>query len=98
MEPYSDILVSMSILDTTIKRYVQASESKKRDILPVLKLSIADHYGKMMTNSLDILSELGESKKNLLDWVDKLNYSPNKIEYKKQIYQSLDKYGKYYLD
>ena len=31
MEPYSDILISMSVLDTTIKRYLQASDAKKSD-------------------------------------------------------------------
>ena len=98
MEPYSNILISMSILDTTIKRYIQADKSKKRDILPVLRLSIANQYDSMIAGSLEILAELGESKEVVLGWTEKLNYNPSKIQYKKQIYKDLDRYRKYYLD
>ena len=98
MEPYSNILISMSILDTTIKRYIQGDESKKRDMLPVLRLSIANQYDSMIAGSLEILAELGESKEVVLGWVEKLNYNPSNIQYKKQIYRDLDRYRKYYLD
>ena len=98
MEPYSNILISMSILDTTIKRYIQGDESKKRDMLPVLRLSIANQYDSMIAGSLEILAELGESKEVVLGWAEKLNYNPSKIQYKKQIYRDLDRYRKYYLD
>ena len=58
MEPYSDILISMSVLDTTIKRYIQGDDSKKSDMLDVLKLSVANNFDSMVENARDILSEL----------------------------------------
>ena len=98
MEPYSDILISMSVLDTTIKRYIQASDSKKRDMLDVLKLSVANQYSSMVSNAEDILIELSEGKEVLSYWIEKLLYDPSRIELKKKVYEKLDKYGKYYLD
>ena len=98
MEPYSDILISMSVLDTTIKRYLQASDAKKSDMLDVLKVSIANQYGDMVKNAKDVLVELNESDKTLSSWIDKLEYSPSRIRSKKKIYGKLNKYGKYYLD
>ena len=98
MEPYSDILISMAILDTTIKRYIQAEGLKKEDMISVLRLSVSNQYGNMVRNAEDILAVLSEDNKNLSDWIKKLAYSPNPIESKKEIYKKLDKYGKYYLD
>ncbi len=98
LEPYADILISVSVLDTVIKRYIQADDNKKKDVLPVLRLSVSNQYRDIVKNSLDILAEIEESTKTLLDWDKKLNYNPERIKYKIKIYQDLDKYGKYYLD
>ena len=98
MEPYSDILISMAILDTTIKRYIQAEGLKKEDMISVLRLSVSNQYGNMVRNAEDILAVLSEDSKRLSGWIKKLAYSPNPIESKKEIYEKLDKYGKYYLD
>ena len=98
MEPYSDILISISVIDTAIKRYIQANDTKKSDMLDVLKLSVANHYQNMVRNAKDILAELGVGGKTLFNWIDRLGYSPRRIELKKKIYEKLDEYRKYYLD
>ena len=101
LEPYSNIVISVAILDTTIKRYLQASESKQGDILSVLKLSVADQYIKVLENSHDILRLINAEDQDssaLEEWNEKLNYKPNRIEFKKDIYKHLAEYGKYYLD
>ena len=98
MEPYSDILISISVIDTAIKRYIQADETKKNNMLDVLKLSVANHYEDMVQNAKDIIAELNINSKTLFNWIDKLNYSPNRIELKKKVYEKLDEHRKYYLD
>ena len=98
LEPYADVLISLSILDTTIKRYIQANDLKKTDMLPVLKLSVANQYQSMMLNAFDILACIDENSDFLKEQVTSLKYSPNKIGLKKNVYRDLDKYGKYYLD
>jgi len=98
LEPYANMLISLAILDTTIKRYIQADDKKKKDILPVLKVSVANQYAEMIKESKKILSDIGSTLETLLSWSEKLNYHPNEIRNKKKIYQDLDKYGKYYLD
>ena len=98
LEPYSDILISLCVLDTTIKRFCQANANKKKSMLPVLRLSTSNHYRDMVKNSLDILAEIKESSELLLSWNKKLNYSPERIKYKIKIYKDLERYGKYYLD
>ena len=98
MEPYSDILISMSVLDTAIKRYIQAGEVKKKDMLDVLRLSVANHYNEMIKNAKDIIAELNIDAKTLFGWIDVLGYEPNRIALKKKVYEKLDKYRKYYLD
>ena len=98
MEPYSDILISISVMDTAIKRYIQAGDAKKSNMLDVLKLSVANHYEDMIQNAKDIIAELNAGNKTLFNWIDRLGYSPNRIELKKKVYEKLDKHRKYYLD
>jgi alkylation response protein AidB-like acyl-CoA dehydrogenase len=98
MEPYSNMLISMSVLDTTIKRYIQGNDSKKSDMLDVLKLSVANNFDSMVANSRDILSEIDESESHLSVKIKELAYRSNKIDLKKKIYERLDMYRKYYLD
>ncbi len=101
LEPYSDIVISVAILDTVIKRYIQAPDSKKASMLPVLKLSVADQYNKVLDRAYDILSsesEFDSHADTLNKWSEELNYRPNRIQYKKNIYKYLVEHGKYYLD
>ena len=72
---------------------------KKIDILPVLKLSIANHYLSIMSNADDIASNTGkEFKSTIVSMMSNLNYEIDRINLKKQIFSDLDKYKKYYLD
>lgn len=98
LEPYADVLISLSILDTTTKRYIQADEIKQKDMLPVLKLSVANQYENMVRNVKDILACIEEDSDYLKDKISSLNYEPRKIDCKKDIYRDLDRYRKYYLD
>ena len=99
LEPLSDMIISLSIIDTCTKRYLQADEKKKIDILPVLKLSIANHYLSIMSNADDIASNTGkEFKDTIVSMMSNLNYEIDRINLKKQIFSDLDKYKKYYLD
>ena len=99
LEPLSDMIISLSIIDTCTKRYLQADEKKKLDILPVLKLSIANHYLSIMSNADDIASNTGkEFKDTIVSMMSNLNYEIDRIDLKKQIFSDLDKYKKYYLD
>ena len=92
------MLISMSVLDTTIKRYIQGNDSKKSDMLDVLKLSVANNFDSMIANSRDILSEIDEDESHLSIKINELAYRSNKIDLKKKIYERLDMYRKYYLD
>ena len=99
LEPLSDMIISLSIIDTCSKRYLQANEKKKEDILPVLKLSIANHYLAIMSNADDIASNIGkEFKETIVARMKNLSYDVDRIKLKKQIFTDLDKYKKYYLD
>ena len=69
--------------------------------MSVLKLSVANQYIKILENSHDILRLIDAADRDsstLEEWNKKLNYKPNRIELKKDIYKRLVKYGKYYLD
>ena len=66
----------------------------------VFKLSLANHFYEMVSNSKLILeytgnSDLGE-KINM--FLEVLKYKPNRIAYKQKIVADLYKYKKYYLD
>jgi len=99
LEPLSNMIISLSILDTCIKRYIQANDKKKIDILPVLKLSVANQYFKIMTDADDIVSNTDPSYKDvILDKMKDLKYSVDRIDLKKRIFKDLNKYKKYYLD
>mgnify|MGYP001262608259 CR=1 FL=1 len=100
LEPLSDMILSLCILDTTTKRYIQAESKKKEDILPVLKLSVANQYSDIISNVFDVAKNAFSNDKRdaIKNNIDKLNYEADKIELKKQVYKSLDRYKKYYLD
>ena len=99
LEPLSDMIISLSILDTCIKRYLQADEKKKSDMLPVLKLSVSNHYIEIMSNADDIASNTNkEYKKVIISKMKDLEYDVDRISLKKQIFEDLNKYKKYYLD
>tara|TARA_B100000131_G_scaffold30731_1_gene28762 strand:- start:2418 stop:4223 length:1806 start_codon:yes stop_codon:yes gene_type:complete len=99
LEPLSDMIISLSIIDTCTKRYLQGDDKKKMDMLPVLKLSVANHYISIMSNADDIASNTDkEYKKTIVSNMKDLNYEVDRISLKKEIFKDLNKYKKYYLD
>ena len=99
MEPLSYMIISLSIIDTCTKRYLEGDDKKKMDMLPVLKLSVANHYISIMSNADDIASNTDkEYKKTIVSNMKDLNYEVDRIGLKKEIFKDLNKYKKYYLD
>ena len=101
LEPFSDLAISFSVIDTTFKRFYSLDDGEhKYNTENVFKLSLANHFHEMISNSKLILEytgnfDLGE-KINM--FLEVLKYKPNRIEYKQKIIADLYKYKKYYLD
>ena len=105
LEPFADLVISFSVMDTCFKRYNQLDSGKHKDeVREVFLLSIADQLDIVKTKSIDILSYLdsleGTTEKfDIFDlWLSKLNYSTDRIHLKKAVVNTLFKYNKYYLD
>ena len=105
LEPFADLVISFSVMDTCFKRYNQLNSGKHKDeVREVFLLSIADQLDIVKTKSTDILSYLdsleGTTEKfDIFDlWLSKLNYSTDRIHLKKAVVNTLFKYNKYYLD
>ena len=105
LEPFADLVISLSVMDTCFKRYNQLDSGKHKDeVREVFLLSIADQLDIVKTKSIDILSYLdsleGTTEKfDIFDlWLSKLNYSTDRIHLKKAVVNTLFKYNKYYLD
>ena len=105
LEPLSNMVIALSIMDTGFKRYIQieAGEHKNRT-LDVLKLSIADQFENCSKSGLDLIQELltGDKLTEKLTivnmWYEKTNYTPRRIECQKKIANMLYEQKKYYLD
>ena len=101
LEPFADLAISFSVIDTTFKRFYSLDNNQhKNNTENVFKLSLANNFYQMLNNSKLILeyvpnSDLNQKIKNFLE---KLNYTPNRIAYKQKIVADLYKYKKYYLD
>jgi len=105
IEPFANMVISLSIMDTCFKRYVQLDEGRHKDeTLYVLMLSFSDQYsilvreGEKIINYLYDGKEFDEKSKLVSRWKEKLNYSPNSISMQKAIIRSLYNHNKYYLD
>jgi len=105
LEPFADVVISLSVMDTCFKRYNQLDHGKHKDeVREVFLLSIADQLDIVKNNLTDILKYLDslECSTEYIDtfnkWFLKLDYSSNKIDLKKVIIDTLFKYNKYYLD
>jgi len=104
LEPLSDMLISLCIMDTGVKRYLQIKDSEYKEYtLEVLLLSIADNYEKCYAKGIDIVHVLfdGESCKNKISmidgWYSKTNFLSKRIESQKRIVNRLYKKKKYYM-
>jgi hypothetical protein len=105
LEPFADLVISLSVMDTCFKRYNQLDIGKHKDeVREVFLLSIADQLDIVENKSTDILSYLDSlegttEKLDIFDsWFSKLNYSSDRIHLKKVVVHSLFKHNKYYLD
>jgi len=101
LEPFADMGISFCIVDTCFKRFSALEEGLHKDnTFKVFKLTLANHYSRMINNSELILNytKNKQMKKKIKDCVEKLNYTPNPIEYKQDIVEDLYKHKKYYLD
>jgi alkylation response protein AidB-like acyl-CoA dehydrogenase len=105
LEPFADLVISLSVMDTCFKRYNQLDIGKHKDeVREVFLLSIADQLDIVENKSTDILSFLDSlegttEKLDIFDsWLSKLNYSSDRIHLKKAVVHTLFKHNKYYLD
>ena len=109
LEPFADIVVSLSVMHNGFCRYNQLEEGNhKNKTLTVLKASIADHFNSMIKNVKEINCHIS-NKMNFKDEnekkefcnlreVDNLDYIVNTIELKKEICDEFYKSEKYYLN
>ncbi len=105
LEPLSNMVISLAIVDTGFKRYMQIEEGEHKNYtLDVLKLSIADQFEQCHMNGMNIVNELFidsilTEKINLInEWTLKTAYIPKRIKNQKRIVNTLYKHNKYYLD
>jgi len=101
LEPFSNLGISFSVIDTTFKRFYGLESGQHKDNTEnVFKLSLANHFHEMLNNSKLILEYVPNSdiKDKINQFLKELDYSPNRISYKQKIVNDLYKYKKYYLD
>ena len=104
LEPFSDLVISFSIIDTSFKRLLYTaeleSETHQYNTQNVFNLSLANNFYEMLNNSKIILEYAGnpDLEEKISIFLKALNYKPNRIAYKQKIVADLYKYKKYYLD
>ncbi len=101
LEPFADLAISFSIIDTTFKRFYSLDNGvHKNDTENVFKLSLANNFYEMLNNSRIILEYVPnfDLDQKLVRFLEELNYTPNRIAYKQKIVTDLYNHKKYYLD
>lgn len=109
IEPFADIICSVSIMHNCFLRYNQLTSGNHKDnTLPVLKLTVSHHFNKILSRAKTINSHICESmsfkddneKYDFCNIVgsQKLNYFPDEISLKKNIVNEFYKQEKYYLN
>ena len=111
LEPLADIVISLSVMHSGYCRYSQLkSGDHKCKTLPVLKVSISEHYDKLVSKVKYINCHIADymninSDKEKQDFcnltnsnVNDLNYYIDKISLKNAICNEFYKNGKYYLN
>lgn len=109
IEPFADIICSVSIMHNCFLRYNQLTSGNHKDnTLSVLKLTVSHHFNKILSRAKTINSHICE----LMNFKDdnekydfcniissqKLNYFPDEICLKKNIVNEFYKQEKYYLN
>jgi hypothetical protein len=106
-EPFANMLCSLAIIDTALKRSKKVKdEGKLKEYMELIDLSVCHHYKEINKNMETILSEIySEDEENLIrmnakisTFREKLNYHPNEISLMKKVVETFYKHEKYYLD
>ena len=106
LEPLANMVISFSVMDTGIKRFLQLDGKTKlnEEMLEVLKVSVAERSKEMSLLSEKIWTSIYDeevAKEKIIvskQYFNKLEYYPNIIGLKKKIMKRVSRYGKYYLD
>jgi butyryl-CoA dehydrogenase len=106
LEPLANMVISFSVMDTGIKRFLQLDGKTKlnEEMLEVLKVSVAERSKEMSLLSEKIWTSIYDeevAKEKIIvskQYFNKLEYYPNIIGLKKKIMKRVSHYGKYYLD
>ena len=104
-EPFANMLCSLLIIDTILKRTKNIKDPDKlREHLELLELSLCQHY-KSINKEMDIIvSEIYKDRdrtqidKQVDGYKKQLHYTPNEIELMKKVVTTFYKHEKYYLD
>jgi len=104
-EPFADMMCSLSIVDTAIKRRSKIEDKEQlREYDEIFELSLCHHYKEINRNMDTILSEIyrGEELSSISNKIEseqkKLNYKPNEISLMKRVVDTFYKHEKYYQD
>ena len=104
-EPFANMVCSLAIIDTAIKRGKKIEDEKKlKEYNEILELSLCHHYKEINRNMETIISDIYNDKalKELNEKINsqkqKLNYNPNEISLMKKVVKTFYKHEKYYLD
>ena len=100
LEPFADLAISFSIVDTVYKRYLCLNDDQKQLCYEVFQLSLTNHLNEMIRNSNLILehnpNETIENKMN--ENFKNINFKPSRIDLKRKIVKKLYTHKKYFLD
>lgn len=109
IEPFADIICSVSIMHNCFLRYNQLTSGNHKDnTLSVLKLTVSHHFNKILSRAKTINSHIcvlmnfkdDNEKYDFCNIISsqKLNYFPDEICLKKNIVNEFYKQEKYYLN
>jgi len=105
IEPLANMVISLAIMDTGFKRYIQIEAGEHKDkTRDILQLSIVDQFEECHSNGMDIVNaiftdeKLTEKTELVNGWHAKTDYIPKRIESQKRIANTLYENEKYYLD
>ena len=100
LEPFADLAISFSVIDTTFKRFLSLDDSKKNLTKDVFTLSLANHYNEMIKNSNLILEHVpnDDIEEKVIIHTKELNFRPSRINLKQKIVDRLYIHKKYFLD
>ena len=104
-EPFANMLCSLAIVDTGIKRRKKIEDEEQlREYDELLSLSLCHHYKEINRNMDTIISEVYEAEElssmisKIQSEKQKVDFIPNEISLMKKVVETFYKHKKYYLD